>query len=184
MELMEAIKGRRSIRKYKADMPSDEDIGFVLEAARWAPSWANTQCWEFILVKDSETKRKLADVLSENNPARRACEQAPLIVAACAQKEKSGYFKRNTATDKGDWLMFDVALALQNLTLAAHSRGLGTVHVGFFDSRKAAEILQVPRQAEIVELLPFGYPDTEGKVSPRKPIEEFVFYNKYGQRKA
>ena len=55
MELMEAIRARRSIRKYKADMPSDELISYVLEAAQLAPSWANTQCWEFILVKDEST---------------------------------------------------------------------------------------------------------------------------------
>ena len=183
MELMEAIKGRRSIRKYKADAPSDEDLNFILEAARWSPSWANTQCWEFIIVRDAETKKKLAETLPEKNPARPAIGQAPVVIAACALKEKAGYFKGNPATDKGDWLLFDTALALQNLTLAAHSRGLGTVHVGFFDSRKAEEILKVPSITAVVELLPLGYPDEEARVTPRKQIDDFVFYESYGEKR-
>jgi nitroreductase len=182
MELMEAIKGRRSIRKYKADAPSDEDLNFILEAAQWAPSWANTQCWEFIIVRDAETKQKLAETLPEKNPARPAIGQAPVVIAACALKEKAGYFKDKPATDKGDWLLFDTALALQNLTLAAYSRGLGTVHVGFFDSQKAEEILKVPASAAVVELLPLGYPDGEAKVTPRKQIEDFVFFDCYGKK--
>jgi nitroreductase len=182
MELMDAIKGRRSIRKYKMDSPSDEDINFILEAAQWAPSWANTQCWQFIIVRDSETKKKLAETLPEKNPARPAFGQAPLIIVACGQKEKAGYFQGNSVTDKGDWLLFDTALSLQNLTLAAYSRGLGTVHVGFFNSRKAEEILKVPSDVAVVELLPLGYPDAEAKAPPRKLIKDFVFFDSYGQK--
>jgi len=184
MELIEAIKGRRSIRKYKQDPVADEDIRFVLEAARWAPSWANTQCWELIVVKDQALKEKLAGTLPETNPGRRAVIEAPVVIAACGKKALSGHFKGKPVTDKGDWLLFDVALALQNLTLAAYSRGLGTVHLGFFDSRKAEQVLNVPDEAAVVELLPLGYPDKEGKVTPRKPIEEFVFTNSYGQKTA
>ncbi len=136
MEVMEAIKGRRSIRKYKQAAVSDEDLQFILEAARWAPSWANTQCFEFIVVRDFELRKRLAETLPEANPARPAFAQVPVVIVACAHKEKAGYFKAAPATDKGDWLMFDTALALQNLTLAAYSRGLGTVHVGFFDTRE------------------------------------------------
>jgi nitroreductase len=182
MELMEAVRGRRSIRKYKADMPPDGDLNFILEAARLAPSWANTQCWEIIIVRDAETKAKLSGTLPEKNPARAAIAQAPIVIAACAQKEKAGYFKGTPVTDKGDWLMFDTALALQNLTLAAYSLGLGTVHAGFFDSVKAEEILNVPAGVAVVELLPLGYPDQEAKVTPRKEIKDFVFLDTYGRK--
>ncbi len=182
MEVMEAIKGRRSIRKYKEQDISNEDINFVLEAARWAPSWANTQCFEFIIVRNTELKKRLADTLPEMNPARPAFSQAPVVIVACAQKQKSGYFKGTPATDKGDWLMFDTALALQNLTLAAYSRGLGTVHVGLFDAQKVREILKVPTPVEVVELLPLGIPDEEGRAPKRRELTEFVFYNNYGER--
>ena len=183
MELMEAIRGRRSIRKYRKDMPSDEIISYVLEAAQLAPSWANTQCWEFILVKDKSIQLKLSETLSETNPARGAVEQAPIVIVGCAKKGTSGFFKGKPVTEKGDWMLFDVALALQNLTLAAYEKGLGTVHTGFFDSLKAEEILNVPSDAAVIELLPIGYPEKEGKVTPRKQVEDFVFYDSYGIKK-
>jgi nitroreductase len=184
MELMEAIKGRRSIRKYKLQDISDEDISLVLEAARWAPSWANTQCFEFIIVRDAELKMRLAETLSEMNPARPAFSQVPVVIVACAQKQKSGFFKGTPATEKGDWLMFDTALALQNLTLAAYSRGVGTVHIGLFDAQKVKEILKVPASIEVVELIPLGIPDEEGRPPKRREITEFTFYNYYGERRS
>jgi len=183
MELLEAIRNRRSVRKYKADMPSEDLIAYVLEAARLAPSWANTQCWEFILVTDPAVKSRLAQTLPETNPARGAVEQAPIVIAACAKKETSGYFKGRPVTDKGDWMLFDVALALQNLTLAAYEKGLGTVHTGFFDSVKAEAVLNVPSDTAVIELLPLGFPEKEGKVTPRKKIADFVFYDSHGQKK-
>jgi nitroreductase len=184
MEVMEAIKGRRSIRKYRQTPVTDEALNVILEAARWAPSWANTQCFECIVVRDPELRKRLAETLPEGNPARPAFEQAPVVIVACAQKGKSGFFKGTPATDKGDWLMFDTALALQNLTLAAHAQGLGTVHVGFFDTQKVKEILQVPPAIEVVELLPLGVPDEEGRLTKRRAVEEFVFHDQYGSRRA
>ncbi len=180
MELQQAIKQRRSIRQYKPDMPTYELIQQVLEAARMAPSWANTQCWEFIVVADAGIKQLLAETLPEKNPARKAMTQAPLVIAACARSGVSGYFKGQPATDKGDWLMFDTALALQNLTLCAHSLGLGTVHTGFFDAVKAGEILHIPSGVTLIELLPLGYPADAGIITPRKPLSDFVFYDCHG----
>jgi len=182
MELMDAIRGRRSIRRYRPDPVSDDDLGYILEAARWAPSWANTQCWEFIIVRDPALKHQLAETLPERNPARQAFGQAPVIVAACGRRGRAGFFKGTAATDKGDWMMFDLGLALQNLTLAAFERGLGTVHVGFFDSRKAEKILQVPPEVALVELLPLGYPDGAAAATQRTAVTEFVFHDRYGNR--
>ena len=84
------------------------------------------------------------------------------------------------ATDKGDWYMFDVALAMQNLVLAAHSLGLGTVHSGLFDAKKAASILRVPEGFCVVSMTPLGYPDREPRPVPRKELSEIVFYDRYG----
>jgi nitroreductase len=78
--------------------------------------------------------------------------------------------------------MFDVALAMQNLVLAAHSLGLGTVHVGRFDAKKAEAVLEVPEGFRVVEMTPLGYPDQEPPVRPRKELSEIVFYDKYGRR--
>jgi len=187
MEVLGAIKTRRSIRKYKSTPVDDKTIELVLEAARWAPSWANSQCWRFIVVRDSNIKDKLADALiavsDRPNRAADAIRNAPVAIVACAELGKSGYYAREPrepVTDKGDWYMFDVALAMQNLTLAAHSLGLGTVHVGAFDAKKAATILEVPQGFCVVSMTPLGYPDEEPPIRPRKELSEIVFYDKFG----
>lgn len=184
MEIIEAIKSRRSIRRYKPDPVKEEDIQAVLEAARWAPSWHNTQCWRFIIVRDREVKAKLADTLSSiypKNPSIQAIGNAPVVIVACAVLGKSGFSKAgDLATDKGDWFMFDVALAMQNLVLAACALGLGTVHVGYFDASKAAEILGLPEGIVCVEMTPLGYPDENPKTPPRKELSELVSYDRYG----
>ncbi|MCK5422346.1 MAG: nitroreductase family protein [Deltaproteobacteria bacterium] len=182
MEVLEAIKDRRSIRKYKTNPVPDNDLTEVLEAARWAPSWANTQCWKFIVVKNPDLKRNLAGTLPPGNPALSSFTEAPVVIVACAQLAQAGYFKGKAVTDKDDWCMFDVALAMQNLTLAAHSKGLGTVHVGFFDAKAVSQILEVPEGFVVVEMTPLGYPDGEAKATSRKELSEFVSYEKFGVR--
>jgi nitroreductase len=181
MDIIEAIKTRRSIRQYKADPINDSELNIILEAARWAPSWANTQCTRFIVVKDMQTRAKLVETLSPNNPARTALTIAPIVIVACAELKKSGYKAGQATTDKGDWFMFDVALAMQNMVLAAHAMGLGTVHVGLFDAAQVAQLLNVPDEFAVVEMTPLGYPAAEGKPPQRKELAEIVFYESWGK---
>lgn len=147
MDLSKAIEQRRSIRKYKTDPVDNKTLEEVLEAARLAPSWKNSQCWRFIVVQNAATKASLADCLiggkSSDNPSKQAILQAPVLIVACAEMGKSGMNTGEYATDKGDWFMYDTALAMQNLTLAAYSLGLGTVHLGLFDAVKVTEILSI-----------------------------------------
>ena len=131
-------------------------------------------------MRDSNIKAQLATTLNEGNPAAAAIENAPVVIVACAELGLAGYYHGKPATDKGDWYMFDVALAMQNLVLAAHALGLGTVHVGLFNAKKAAEILVVPEGLCVVEMTPLGFPEREGRVTPRKELAEIVFHDKYG----
>jgi len=180
MELFEAIAGRRSVRKYTTDNVSEEDLRSMLEAGRLAPSWVNFQVWEIVVVRSAETKKALAQTLPDTNPARGAVENAPVVLVACGRKGESGYKKGAAATALGDWLMFDVALFLHNVTLAAHALGYGTVHVGYFDHQKAAELLGVPEKVQVVELLPIGRPlNPAQNKPPRRAVEEFIHYEKY-----
>jgi len=184
MEVLEAIKTRRSIRRYKATPVDDKTIELILEAARWAPSWNNTQCWRFIVVCDSNIKAELAQALGKElgkpNPATNAVMNAPVVIVACAELGKSGYIGGELSTDKGDWwYMFDTALAMQNLTLAARSLGLGTVYVGLFDAKKVASILEVPPGFCVVAMTPLGYPDQEPKARPRRELSQTVFHDKF-----
>ena len=182
VDVMDGIRGRRSIRKYKCDPVPEEALRTVLEAVRWAPSWANTQCWEIIVVKDPKGKAELATLLSKRNPALSSITDAPIVLVLCGKKGISGFYKNQVTTVKGDWLMFDTGLAMQNLCLTAHSLGLGTVIIGFFDHKKAEEILGVPESVEVVAMTPLGYPARQGRAPKRKEISEFVFYDKYAAK--
>ncbi|MGQ9508813.1 MAG: nitroreductase family protein [Thermodesulfobacteriota bacterium] len=183
MELVEAIQGRRSIRKYRSDPISDDLLQKVIEAVRWSPSWANTQCWELIIVRDPKVKSDLASTLPKGNPALPSMTEAPLIVVLCGKKGVSGFKKGEAVTTKGDWLMFDTGIAMQNLCLMAHSLGIGTVIVGLFDHKKVEQILEVPETVEVVAMTPLGYPAASGAAPKRKEPSEFVFYEKYGKGK-
>ena len=190
MEVTQAIKERRSIRKYLPKPVPEDKLNAVLEAARWAPSWANTQCWRLIIVRDQETKAKLAEILRTRKPgtknsATEAVKVAPIVIAACAERGLSGCHtsedvKGQPATEKGEWwLMFDVGLAMQNATLVAHALGLGTVHIGMFDTNEVIKILDIPDNLIVVELMVLGWPDEQPSPRPRKEISDFVFSAKY-----
>lgn len=179
MELWEAIRNRRTIRSFKDEPVSDAELDRILEATRWAPSWANTQVWEFILVFDKKIKEKLADCLRETNVARNAILQAPVTIAALGQKRVAGFKKGEQRTILGDWLMFDVALAVQNLSLAAWELGLGCVIVGSFDIEKAAGVLEIPDDRQLLVLMPLGRPGHVPTAPKRKEITDFTYKDRY-----
>jgi len=191
MDVFEAIKNRRSIRRYKADPVDDKKVEAVLEAAHWAPSWGNTQCWRFVVVREPKIKAQIADTLrgeiidneSVKNAAAGAINQAPVVIVLCAELGQAGCRPAGVpVTDKGDcWYMFDIALAMENLTLAAHSLGLGTVIVGNFDAPKVSGILGVPPEFRVVTLTPLGVPDHKGQVSPRKKLAEVIYRDKFAK---
>ncbi|MBU2497893.1 MAG: nitroreductase family protein [Proteobacteria bacterium] len=178
-DLMSIIKGRRSIRRYDEKEIPQEDLQQVLESIQWSPSWANTQCWEVIVVRDRTVKEKLQGTLGPTNPASKAITQAPLILALCGKVKSSGFYKGEASTKFGDWFMFDLGLATQSLCLAAQDRGLGTVIVGSLDHNKAKEILGVGEEHELVALIPLGYPAKESSAPKRREISEFTHYEKF-----
>ncbi|HJX13441.1 MAG TPA: nitroreductase family protein [Dehalococcoidales bacterium] len=192
MELFEAIKNRRSIRVYTADPVDDAKIEAILEAGRWAPSWANTQCWRFIVVRDPEVKARVADTLFKvvlpdkviENRATAIINSAPVLIVVCAvtgvSGGKLGGGEFEFLTDKGDWFMFDTALAVQNMVLAAHGLGLGTVIIGTADAPRVEKVLGVPEGNRVVAMFPVGVPAREGKVPPRKELSEIVFKDRWG----
>ncbi len=181
MDILKAIHERRSIRKYKNDPVPDEIITEILEAARWSPSWANTQVCRYIVVKDPSIKTMLSDTLSSTNPARKAVAEAPVVICIFTKKGLSGFHKNTPATNKGDWFMFDAGIAMEHIVLAAWNFGLGTVHVGFFDADKAQNILNIPDDFSIVEMTPVGYFDEVPKPVPRKPLIDLVFLDGFGK---
>ncbi len=190
MEVFDAINTRRSIRNFTEDPVDDATINKILEAGRWAPSWANTQCWRFVVVRDPKIKSAVAEAMINiqlpdrvvDNPAKKAINTVPVLIAVCAEIGKSGGKpgpggtggEFSYVTDKGDWFMFDTALAVENMCLAIHALGLGTVILGLFDAPAAEKALSVPEGYRVVVLMPVGVPAREGKAPPRKELAELV----------
>lgn len=167
MEFMDVVRKRRSVREYKPNPVPEEDIEYVLEAARLAPSWANSQCWKFIVVTDETLKEKVAKA------GNRWIAQAPVLIAACADPSKPG--------TKGDqeYYMLDIGIAMEHLILAATDKGLGTCWIGAFDEKTAKEALNVPEKIRVVAITPLGYPKITPGPKSRKSLEEITAYNKY-----
>ncbi len=172
MEFMDVINARKSVRGYINKEVEDEKLTQILEAARWAPSWANKQCTNYILVKDKKKIEELASTFMG------WIKQAPVVVVACADPKASG--QRNGM----DYYLLDVGISMQQLVLAATSLGLGTCWIGGFDEAKIKKALAVPENIKVVALTPVGYAGEAGLKSKvlrttigadkRKPLEEFV----------
>lgn len=169
MELFEAINGRRSVRNYLDSPVSEDDLRKILDAGRWAPSWANTQCARYVVVKDPAIKSKLKETLTPNNPARDSFDICPVVIAVIGKLETAGY-KKGVALDDKQWHVYDCGLATQNICLGAHSLGLATVIVGAFDYRQAGLVLHVPDSHQVVALLPLGYPKRVPEPPRRKEL--------------
>jgi nitroreductase len=179
MDVIAAIKGRRSIRRFTDQDVSGEQLAQILEAVRWAPSWGNSQCWEVFVVRDREIRRQLHAALSPRNPASPAVAAAPVVLVLGAAMKKSGYYKGESLTRFAEWFMYDLGLATQNLCLMAHSLGLGSVIAGAFDHDRVKKILAVPAGFEVVTMIPLGYPDHESAAPKRKEVEEFTHYEHF-----
>jgi len=178
-DLMSIVKGRRSIRRFQDKPVPETDLQQILEAVQWSPSWANTQCWEIVVVKDREMKERLNEALSPTNPAKKGLPDAPLVLALCGKLQSSGFYKGQATTKLGDWFMFDLGIATQSLCLAACNLGLGTVIVGSIDHDKAKDVLGVGEGYELVALIPVGYPAKESAAPKRREISEFTHSDKF-----
>jgi len=183
MELHDAIMTRRSVRKFTDYYVTDDEIAKLLEAAQWAPSWKNSQCWEFIIIRDSELMKKVADTYSATNPSRKCSETASVLIAVCGKRDLPGYMKGEQETKFDSWFMFDLGIAVQNIALRAHELGLGTVVVGLMDHDKCADLLNVQSPYEVVAVLPIGQPVEFKKEGPkRREISEFTHKDKFGNK--
>ena len=182
MDVFEAMAGRRSVRKYLPDPVDEGDLARILEAGRMAASWANTQCWEIVVVRDPAVKAALAATLSDGNPAKGAIAAAPIVLAACGRAGRAGFKQGQAKTVHGDWMLFDVALFLSNVTHAAHALGYGTVHVGLFDHAAAGRAVGVPDDVRVVELMPVGRPaGPPREAPPRRPLAELLHRDGFGR---
>lgn len=184
MNTLEAIRTRRSVRKYSNRPVEPEKLRTVLEAARQAPSWSNLQCWRFVVVTEPAVKARISELSYveaffatygyKSNPAQKALAEAPVVIVACADPTKSGTLRGQ------QYYLTDMGIAAENLMLAAHEVGLASVFVGVFQEEELGELLDIPAEVRIVGLFPLGYPEGEAKGGPpRKPLDQIVHYGKW-----
>lgn len=171
MEVMEAIKGRRAVRRFQdRDIPL-EDMRKILEAGIWAPSGSNVQPWEFVVVmeRDNVEKVKLLSPGMFGNPAA--------LVVLCVNRklaERGGKLGKESA-------LMDVSMAAQNMMLMAYSLGIGSCPVLSFNKAALRELLNIPGHVEPVLILIFGYPKVWPKPPRRKPLREVAHVEEYGR---
>jgi nitroreductase len=167
MDVMDAIKTRKSVRSYLAKPVEDEKLDAVLEAARLAPSASNRQEWRFVIVRELGTRKKLASVAG----GQMFVGEAPVLIVACA--ETDGHLMRCGQL----CYPIDVAIALDHMSLAAVDLGLGTCWIGLFDENKVKEILQIPDEIRVVELMPLGYPSDPSAIAKKRlPLTRIAKY--------
>ncbi|RLF13512.1 MAG: nitroreductase family protein [Thermoprotei archaeon] len=176
MELFEAIRSRRSIRRFRDEDIPEEDLKKILEAAIWAPSAGNLQPWEFIVVKNEETKRRLAMAAL----GQMWMTTAPVIIVVCANLEKSAW--RYGTRGRELYAIQDTAAAIENMLLAAHALGYGSCWVGAFDEDEVRRILNIPEGVRPVALIPIGRPAERPSPPSRIPLDRVVYGEEYGKR--
>jgi nitroreductase len=171
MELLEAIKGRRSIRAFKQKDVPEEAVKKLIDAARHAPSAGNIQPWEFVVVKNLEVKRKLARAALN----QASVEEAPVIIVVCTNERRSsmGYGSRGRTL----YFIQDTAAATQNILLTAYSLGLGTCWIGAFNEDEAKRALNAPEGIRPVAIVPVGYPDETPSHRGIRPLNQIIHYD-------
>lgn len=173
MELFEAIKNRRSIRKFRDDTPDDELIEKIIEAGIWAPSAGDLQSWDAVIVRDDKTKFKITVAAYIQD----FIAKAPVLIVMCANKANAG--ARYGERGRDLYCIQDAACAALNMMLRAYDLGLGSVWVGAFKEEDVAKVLELPPHIRPVALIPIGYPDEEAEAPPRRNIEEVIHKEKY-----
>jgi len=201
MELIETIKSRRSIRKFKTDPIPDQYIKELIEAGRLAPSGSNLQATRYVIIKSLEARTKLSQCTPLPFVTR-----APLIIACCIDKQvlntaaartkelidsnafidtplsnmstdSDALAKRRKEMDEESlksYLYLNAAIALEHIALRAVDLGLGSCWIMMFNSKKAKEVLELDERYDVVALLPIGYPNQNPLQRPRLQLDELI----------
>jgi len=169
MEILDLMKNRYSVRKYKSDELEEEKLNKAIEAARLAPTAVNKQPFQLIVIKTKGKEKELNRIY----PADWFVE-APILICACALPDE-GWTRR----DGKNYSEVDTTIAMDHLILAAASLGLGTCWIAAFDLEAAREVLDIPENVLPLVFTPLGYPDIEPGIKRRKSIQKLVRYEKW-----
>lgn len=169
MDVLEAIKNRRSIRVFERRIVSEEQVKRLIDAARYAPSAGNIQPWEFVIVRDLKIKQQLSIAALDQD----FIEKSSVVIVVCANEARSGqgYGSRGVAL----YCIQDTAAAIENMLLAACAIGLGACWVGAFREEMVRQALDIPSHVRPVAIIPVGYPSESPVPRRRRPMREIVY---------
>jgi len=173
--VLEVIRDRRTIRDFQSRQISDDILIKIIDCARYAPSAGNQQPWEFIVIKNPDSKKKLQ--ISCFN--QESVMTAPvLVVVAINMKLATSKYK-----ERGEKLygVQSVAAAIQNMLLAAESLGIGGAWIGAFSEKAVSVLTECPEYIRPCAILAFGYPAEEPPMPPRQPLKEFLHFERFGE---
>ncbi len=170
MEFSKVIKTRHSVRAYKTNPVPDEKLNKVLEAARLAPTAANRQPFQIIVIHTAGREAELERIYKPKWFAR-----APLVICVCGIPSQ-GWTRQSDGKNYTD---VDVAIVMDHLVLAATDAGLGTCWIAAFDPDAAREVLGLPDGVEPIAFTPLGYPADQPLQKGRKPLSKLVQYERW-----
>jgi nitroreductase len=176
MDVFEAIRVRKSVRRYKSRPVEKEKLDRVLEAGRLAPSAANKQPWHFIVVTEPSVREELVVAHQRDQFFKSTSDilNAPVVIVACVDRKKA-WVRR----DGEEYWGVDVAIAMQNMVLCATEEGLGTCWIAAFSPEATRRVLGVPDDIKVVAMTSLGYPDESPVASDRRPMQEIVHYQRW-----
>lgn len=177
MDFEELILKRQSDRKYTPGKVSTEDIMKCIEAARMSPSACNAQPWKFVVVDDRGKLNEMADA-AEGMGMNKFTHGVPVMVAVVLEKMNFSA-KVGSLVKNKDYCMLDLGMAVEHFCLQAADLGLGTCIMGWFDEKKIASLLGVPRGKRIPLIIALGHPEGPTRKKIRKPLEDMSSWNSY-----
>lgn len=177
MNIDRVINQRRSIRKYKTDSVSKEQINMIIQAGIEAPSWKNSQTARYHVITSKELLKTFKDIclpeFNQNN-----CHNAPVLIVTTFVKNRSGFERDGTACNEigNGWGCYDLGLHNQNMLLKATELGLGSLVMGIRDADKIRELLDIPMQETIVSVIALGIADISPERPKRKCVEDITTF--------
>lgn len=177
MEFTSVVKNRRSIRKFKNEPVPTELLKEIIGTCAFVPSWKNTQIARYNVVQSADKIKEIAEnALMGGEHNMGILKGTPCLVVMSYVKNRCGFERDGTfsTSKEGTWQMFDAGIAAQTFVLSLYEKGLGSVIMGIFDDKKAAEIIGLDQTEEVAALIAVGYPDEEPTVPKKKDAETLM----------
>ena len=179
MDAIECIKGRRSVRRYTEEVITKEQFEEIVDLAKMAPTWKNTQTLRYVLIQDRNLIDRIKDegLLGFEHNAKTLSKCKNLVVLTQVNG-RCGYEKDGSfSTSKGTgWEMFDAGIAAMTFSLAAYDKGVGSCIMGVFDDAKVAEAIGLEEGKTVAALIPIGFPKFTPDDTPRKETADLISY--------